>query len=170
MKINNYLLFSYRRIHSYFTVMQNLKTILHKLDTKIYSLVEGVINNPFDIDEIVREANAIQNRINQYKKYKKWMIYSAIFLIGIFLFALCFGKGFLEQIEFHDLLWLSVMLLLTYPFHYIFNTQVERLQTALYLKKIKAHLEEIIQEPVLQANNSKDTPDTASNFFELHTD
>ena len=144
--------------------MQNLKSTLQKLDTKIHTLVEGVIENPFDSMKIVQEENAIQKRIKRYRKYKKWIAFTVVCLASTFILILIFGKEYLGEIVFYDFFLLGVMLLLTYPFHYIFDIKVEKLQTALYLKKLKSHLEEVVQEPVLQPQNSNEAS-VNSNIF-----
>jgi|GEM_PF-3878346 len=145
--------------------MQNLKSTLHKLDTKIHTLVEGVIENPFDSKKIIQEENAIQKRIKRYRKYKKWTAFAVVCLASTFILTLIFGKEYLEEIVFYDFFLLGVMLLLTYPFHYIFEIKVEKLQTALYLKKLKSHLEEVIQEPVLQPQNNNEATVNTNSFL-----
>lgn len=145
--------------------MQNLKLTLQKLDTKIHTLVEGVIENPFDSKKIVQEENAIQKRIKRYRRYKKWTAFTVVCLTSTFILTLFLGEEYLEEIVFYDFFLLGVMLLLTYPFHFIFNIKVEKLQTALYLKKLKSHLEEVMQEPKLQSQQSNEVPAITNSFM-----
>ena len=145
--------------------MQNLKSTLQKLDTKIHTLVEGVIENPFDSKKIVQEENAIQKRIKRYRRYKKWTALVIICLVSTFVVTLFLGEKYLEEIVFFDFFLLAVLLLLTYPFHFIFNIKVEKLQTALYLKKLKSHLEEVIQEPTLQPQQSNEVSAITNSFI-----
>ena len=122
--------------------MNKLENTIQEIDAKIYEMVDGVIQNPYDSKKIVLSEAAIQQKIEQYKKYNKWVRYAYGSIMIISLMAIIFIGIFFKEIEYPGFFWSYGIALLVFPAEFAFKWKTDKLQTALFLKKINGKIED----------------------------
>ena len=128
--------------------MKNLDQIVHNLDNKAIEILDSALGSTAINQAPFLDADMIQEKINKYKSYIKFVAAFAALLLCISLYTLLFGKTSFQKIVFLDFAWLGTFFIISFPIYYIFKKKIGRLKRALYLKKIKNHLENVVKPGV----------------------